>query len=364
MLKKFLPVLILIMLFFSGSTLAGAEPAEEQFSRGKVISVTVIDDEHTHLGIKQQLEVKLTGGPRRGESITVENYYFPGDPMFFRIEEGQEVIVVSREDDAGEQFYIQDLARDRGIYYLLGIFILLMLALGRLKGVKIIISLVVTVVLIFKFLLPLLLQGYNPVLLAIIVASAAIVFTLLLIGGINKKTLAAILGTTFGVIIAGLMALWAGNISHLTGLGTEEAQMLYYLDHTIDIRGLLFAGIIIGSLGAITDVGMSIASAAAEIKQVNPKIKFKELAGSAFNVGRDIMGTMANTLILAYVGAATPLLLVVMAYQIHWLKVINLDLIATEFVRGVAGSIGLIVAVPVTAAVAGFLMGQRDNKTG
>lgn len=210
-----------------------------------------------------------------------------------------------------------------------------------------------------KVILPLLLQGYEPIPVATLSAIAIIVFTLLVIGGLNAKTFSAIVGTVCGVSVAGLLALWVGEISHLTGFSSEEAQMLFFMEQTINIRGLLFAGIIIGSLGAVTDVGMSVASAASEISCVNPQIRPYQLTRAALNVGRDIMGTMSNTLVLAYVGGAMPLLLLLVGYEMEWLKIINLDLIATEFVRGIAGTIGLIASIPVTAAIAGFLMGNK-----
>jgi uncharacterized membrane protein len=334
--------------------------AEEHFYRGKVLEIRESEEEqHEHFSvIEQEVLVRLTSGPFSGQEVTIYNSFFAGDPVYdFLLEAGQEVIVVTMgEEGSFEQAYVQDLARDRGVYYLVVVFIIALLAVGRMKGLKTIITLVVTIALIFGVLLPMLLAGYNPIWLAIGVASIAISFTLLVIGGVNKKSLVAVLGTVCGVVVAGLMAFWAGSLAKLTGFGSHEAQMLYFMDHTIDFRGLLFAGIIIGSLGAITDIGMSVASAASEIKQACPEIKFKELTGAAFNVGRDVMGTMANTLILAYVGAAIPMLLLVMGYDIDWLKVINMDIIATEFVRGIAGSIGLIAAVPVTAILAGYFL--------
>ncbi len=339
---------------------------EEHFYRGvvKAVNETQEEEHQYYTVIEQELLVRLTSGPYAGEEITIVNTFFQGDPVYdFLLEEGQEVIVVTiGEEGSFEQAYVQDMARDRGVYYLVGVFILGLLIVGRMKGVKTIITLGVTILLIFGGLLPLLLLGYSPILLAIVTASLAITFTLLVIGGFNIKSLVAILGTVTGVIVAGLMAFWAGSLAQLTGFGTHEAQMLYFMDQNIDFRGLLFAGIIIGSLGAIIDIGMSVASAAAEIKQACPDIHFRELFTSSLNVGRDVMGTMANTLILAYVGAATPMLLLVMGYEIDWLKVINMDLIATEFVRGIAGSIGLIAAVPVTAALAGYFMAGQGKR--
>lgn len=361
-------LILTILLFIAAPVDAVTEEEivlEEHFYRGRVLEVNETEEqEHEYYTVvEQEVVVKLTSGPFRGEELTIYNSFFAGDPVYdFILEAGQEVIVVTiGEEGVFDEAYVQDMARDRGIYYLIVVFILALLLVCRMKGLKAIIALGVTIALIVKFLLPLLLLGYSPIWLAILTACVAITFTLLVIGGFNMKSLVAILGTITGVVVAGLMAFWAGSIAKLTGFGSHEAQMLYFMDHTIDFRGLLFAGIIIGSLGAITDIGMSIASAAAEIKQACPQIHFKELTISALNVGRDVMGTMSNTLVLAYVGSATPMLLLVMGYDIDWLKVINMDIIATEFVRGIAGSIGLVAAVPVTAVLAGYLLADRSK---
>ncbi len=260
-----------------------------------------------------------------------------------------------------KEFYLYDVARDKGMFYLLGIFIFLLLLIGGKQGLKTIVTLVFAAFVIFSVILPLILKGYEPIPIATISAIIIIIFTLIVIGGLNKKTLSAVIGTVCGIIVAGILALWVGEISYLTGFSSEEAQMLFYMDKAINIKGLLFAGIIIGSLGAITDVGMSIASAAYEIKEANKKISVHQLTTAGLNVGRDIMGTMANTLLLAYVGGATPLLLLLIGYETHWLQLTNMDLIATEFVRGMAGSIGLIITVPITALAAGFLMGKKER---
>lgn len=205
--------------------------------------------------------------------------------------------------------------------------------------------------------------GHNPILVTVLTVSVVSAISFIIIGGPNRKTWAAILGTTGGVLTAGSVALLVGHAAHLTGFSQEEAMMLMYipLDITLDIKGLLFAGIISGALGAVMDVTMSIASAMDEIKKTNPHIKRSRLVRAGMNVGRDIMGTMANTLILAYTGATIPLLLLFMAYETPLVKVINLDLIATEVVRAMAGSIGLIIAIPLTAAFAGRLLGQRGT---
>ncbi len=362
-LKSRIAALICFCLLLGWAVPAGAaEVPQERYYRARVLGVKESGSEQAG-GIEQELLVEIKSGPFKGEIITILNYYMPGRMLFdLQAREGMEVVIVAFGDGSSlNEVYLHDLARDRGVYYLIAIFLAAMLLLGRAKGLKTIVSLCITGALIVKFLLPNLLRGHNPIILAVVTAALVIITTLLLVGGINLKSLAAILGTITGVVAAGILALWVGNISSLTGFSTQEAQSLYVLmDKSIDIRGLLFAGIIIGSLGAITDIGISVASAAAEIKEANPGIQFKELTAGALNVGRDVLGTMANTLILAYVGAATPLLLLVVGHGMPWLKLVNLDLIATEFVRGIAGTVGLIAAVPVTALLSGYLLSRRE----
>jgi len=365
LIKFFLLATIGLSLLFAAPTPAFSyDDQEEYYYRGVVIEV--VDNPSPDGGLVQQVTVELTSGPFIGEEATILNYYQPDQAFYaIRVSEGMNVIMVAFEE--GEtlgEIYLHDLARDRGVLYLVILFVLLLLIVGRMQGLKTIITLTVTVLFVLLFLLPNLLKGHNPIVLAVITAIVVIIFTLIVVAGISYKTLAAITGTISGVLVAGLLAFWAGGISHLTGFSTHESQLLYFLtDHVIDLRGLLFAGIIIGSLGAITDTGITVASAAAEIKLANPGISSRDLIASCMNVGRDALGTMSNTLILAYTGAATPLLLLMTSFhQGSWLKIINLDLIATELVRGLAGSIGLVIAVPVTAVLSGYFMAKKPIK--
>lgn len=348
-------------MMFSINIAAQSEfiPLTETYYRAKVLNVEDLPPPTGQKFFEQKVEIKFTDNVLKGKEIVIKNHYYQDQPMSIYVEEGMNLIIVAMGEGDEKQYYIQDLAREQGLLYLLILSALFLLIIGRFKGLKTIISLALTGFLIFYYLLPQLLAGKNPVFLSVIIAGIVIIVSLILISGFNVKTLAAIVGTIVGVIFAGILTLWIGNISHLTGFGSSEAQMLSYLDYNIDVRGILFAGIIIGSLGAITDVGISVASAALEIKEASPLINFRKLFAGAINVGRDVMGTMANTLILAYVGAATPLILLMMAHNIAWLKIINMDLIATEIVRGLVGVIGLAAAVPVTALISGFLMVRR-----
>lgn len=331
------------------------------FYRGKVVSVTDHEPRDSFATLDQQAEVEITGGPFSGETALIENTFIEDDfYLNLYLEEGMRIILaVNEEEGTIKEAYLHDVAREHGLYFLLVVFIFLLLLVGRVQGIKTIITLGFTGLVIVKVILPLLLRGYEPIPVVTVAAVGIIIFTLVVIGGFNAKSFSAIVGTVCGVALAGILALWVGEMSYLTGFSSEEAQMIYFMEQTINVRGLLFAGIIVGSLGAVTDVGMSVASAAAEVREANPRITALELTRSALNVGRDIMGTMSNTLVLAYVGGAIPLLLLLTGYEMDWLEIINLDLIATEFVRGIAGSIGLIVSIPVTAAVAGLLMVKK-----
>jgi uncharacterized membrane protein len=234
----------------------------------------------------------------------------------------------------------------------------LLVIMGGKKGVKSIISLTITVGAVFGLLLPLIFEGNDPILTTIVVAAGITALTLTLIGGISVKTFAAIVGTTGGVIVAGIFAIIVGTTAYLTGFSGEEIQRLMYIPGQVkfDCRGILFAGMIIGALGAVMDVGMSIASAVEEVKKAKPSLGAVSLTRAGMNVGKDIMGTMANTLILAYTGGAIPLMLVFMAYHTPFIKIINLDSIATEVVRALAGSIGIVMAIPITSITAGILL--------
>jgi len=357
--------LVLPSVFFLYCATSAYAYDDLHYYRGQVQEVREFIPDFSMAELGQEADVLITSGPHQGETVTVVNLYSEREfYMGTLVQEGQ-TIILAVEEEHGEIIgaYIQDIARDRSIWILTGIFLLTLLLIGRWKGIKTIITLAITALVLFQVVLPLLLRGYEPIPVAVFGSVAIIISTLLIIGGTNAKSLTAIVGTTTGVVIAGLLALWAGRAADLTGFSTQEAQILFFMDPPINIRGLLFAGIIIGSLGAITDVGMSVASAASEIKKTNPSIDSLRLARSAMNVGRDIMGTMANTLILAYVGGATPLLLLLMAQGggTAWNKIFNLDLVATEFVRGLTGSIGLVLSIPVTAIIAGFLMGNSDH---
>lgn len=366
-------VLIMPLMAFFGGAGAQTEAPEDWYpdyitedARGKVLSVSEyeeIENDWFFQG-RQMLTVEILTGKFQGHVQEIENT-FTGNPYRdLDVKEGDQIILLLELDEGRLQdVHLNGIARDRHIYLLAAVFILVVILIARVKGLKAIITLVLMGFVILRWLLPLILKGYNPLLLTVLFASLITVVTLIIVSGINTKTAAAMLGTIGGVLTAGLVAWLFGNAAQLTGF-SEEAQMLYFadLDFNLDMRGLLFSGIIIGSLGAVMDVAMSISSAIAEVRRANPLLTFKGLFQSGFNVGKDVLGTMVNTLILAYAGGSLPLLLLFMANDMAYMSIINLDLVATEVVRSLAGSFGLLIAVPLTAVAASLLMSKLVKK--
>jgi len=348
--------------------LAENHTLSEVLAKGKVIEVISEDETIDPLSqqptVNQILKVLITSGKYKGREVAVINYQTDNPVYNIKVEDGDGVIVALEIDGTDQskikEAYIADHLREDELYLLLAVFVIAILAIGWRKGAKALCALLLTLVLIWGVLLPGFLHGYSPVFLTAVIAILATVVTILIVGGRTLKSITAICGTLGGVAVAGLLALLVGKAAHLTGFGTEEAAMLLYIPQAakLDIQGLLFAGIIIGALGASMDVSMSIASAVEEVKRVCPELKIWRLFQSGMNVGRDIMGTMANTLILAYTGSSLQLILIFMAYKESLLKIFNLDMIASEVVRALSGSIGMIMVIPLTSIIAAVLYGK------
>lgn len=371
--RKIAGVLLVIMVFALGLNYAAAEDlnldTEAIIERARILEVEAYD-ESSEEGVPffqyNRVKLKILSGSYKGQEFETTHILTGSVGYDIIVQPGDKVLVTIDElDDGLTEVYISEYLRDSYVLTLAIIFILLLLLVGRMKGFKTIITLVLTIGLVLKVLLPGLLAGYNPILLTIFISFVITLITITMVGGLNKKSLAAIIGILGGVFCAGLIAYIIGSKVRLTGLSSQEAMMLMYIPQGVkfNFSGLLFAGIILGALGAVMDVGMSIASSIEEIKTLNPNITSKQLFVSGMNVGRDIMGTMANTLILAYTGSAIPLLLLFTAYQESFIKIINLDLIATEIVRALAGSIGLILSIPLTALAAGILTKEKIKIT-
>ncbi|WP_027340798.1 YibE/F family protein [Halonatronum saccharophilum] len=364
-------ILSLILIFSLLSLPANGQVQNySETVRGRIIEVnndsSIEENRKTYESGVQEIKVRIDQGKFKGEIFNT-NHALSGNPARdFYYHKGDRVLIwLESQNNSVTRVLIREVIRDHYLGYLAIFFILSLLLVGGIKGLKTIITLGITAFLILKILLPLILQGYPPIPTTIIVASITVTISLIIISGFTRKTLAATIGTIGGVLVAGILAGVMTSLVRLTGLSGDESQMLMYIPQrtNFDFQGLLFAGMIIGSLGAVLDVGMSIASAIDEIKRANPSISTKRLIKAGMNVGRDIMGTMSNTLILAYTGTSMSLLLVITAYDISFARIINMDSMSTEIVRVLAGSIGLIYAIPITAVVSGLLYRDINFKT-
>lgn len=341
---------------------------------GKVVKVYKTSNSKDKNSIRYSyVDIKITSGKMKGNIIKVQNSVSgkindesSNTQGFARL--GDNVLVNLDKYKTGDpsSAYIYEIVRYRYLYELSGVFVILLIVIGGFKGLKSVITLGITCIAIIKVLIPLVINGFNPVYTSSAICIFLIVVNLTIISGRNKKTLAAIIGTSGGVIIAGAIAVYSNSILRVTGLTDDEMQTIIYTvqNSHFNFQGLLFAEIIMGALGAVMDTSISIASSIKELKEVNPGMNMRELVKSGMNVGKDVMGSMSNTLILAYAGGAMYLMIMIASYSYTTSisTAINQDIIASEILKALAGSIGLIFSIPITAFAAAFFMTKSPTK--
>jgi uncharacterized membrane protein len=362
MYKKTTLILVILFAFLISVGQAQQKPSSgstETYEKGIVLSVMPLEQKTIgFVALVEAVKVKLMSGPQNGEIVEILHYVTYDSPFILDVKPGDRVVVV--KDKGIDRYHISDFERLSYTYWLVGLFALSLIIAGRFIGFRSLLTIAFSIFVICAWMLPEILNNRISLpILAVGVSSFIGAVSLVAITGWNRKTLAAIVGTTGGVMIAGLLSLLAIDMLHLSGLVTEEALILKVaLKIAIDYKGLLFAGMIIGALGAIIDTNIAIASAIHEIKCVQPDTDFWKLFKSGMNVGYDTMGMMSNTLILAYLGNCLTLIVLIMAAQkdVSWYKFLNTDLVATELASAIAGSIGIVFAIPLTAVTAAYLM--------
>ena len=258
---------------------------------------------------------------------------------------------------ASHEWLLSDYQRFDQIITLGAIFVLLVLLIGRWQGVNTLVSLTLTCLAIFYVFIPAVLAGESIYLWAIATCIYVTFMTLFVVNGVNRKSIAAIFGCLAGILLAAIMTFIMSDSMMLTGILDENSVILYGLrpENPFNLRAIIFAAIIIGSMGAIMDVSISIAAALSELKEKLPQISFGELLRSGMNISRDIMGTMANTLILAYIGSALAGVLLMAAYNSSMLDLFNREMIVVECLQALVGSIGILMALPFTSLICAVL---------
>jgi len=355
-------ILFLFLLLVSCSF--ASQSSHEEYVKGEILEVQVPGK------FLQQIKLKVTSGEYKGKVLNIG--HTPSGSMMGRdmiLKKGDNVILyldksptLAESPDGKPLFHVADYVRDKPIYLLAFLYMALLVLLGGIKGLKSLFSLILTISVIFFVLFPLTFLGYSPLWISVLISAFVSCIVFIIIAGRNTKGLSATIGTILGVAIAGFIAYLVGKMSYLTGLSSEESKILLYsMNLKIDYEGLLFGSILIGALGAVMDTSMSIASAIDEVRKVHPEANFKNLFNAGMNVGRDTMGTMSNTLILAYTGSALPLLLLLAMNNISLTKILNLEMIAEEAVRAFAGSIGLILCIPITAFISASMYTRKSR---
>jgi uncharacterized membrane protein len=334
----------------------GFSPAE--YSRARIVEITKKRPEGN---VPREMSetivtVEILDGAHEGEKM---NAVFGGDsdlPAELQYREGMTVFVgispgAGRGDRSPVTIYDSD--NTPAIIVMAVVFVIAIALVGRLKGVLSLLALVVTVSLLFLILIPATLKGLPSLPVSMGIAILSILITLPIIAGLRKKTAAAILGSAGGVLGAALLAILAGHFIHLSGIVTDEMLTVFFVaEHTIDVRGLALSGMIIAALGALMDVCMSIASSASELYQARPDMDRGGAFRALMNIGTDILGSMVNTLILAYVGSSLSMVLFIalrMQPGMPFWMVLNHAPVLSEIVRSLVGSLGMFMAIPLTA---------------
>jgi uncharacterized membrane protein len=298
---------------------------------------------------------RITGGERRGQIVAVEQVL--NNPLVNEREvtTGNRVLLVY--DEWRGQYFFANYLRINYVAILGAAFVALVILFGRRKGFNGIVALGITCMAIFLVFVPAILAGRNIYIAAILVCVFSIVSTLLIVIGANKKALCAMLGCLGGLLTAGLLMFFMDIALRLTGALNEEIQILLLLpvQIPINLRALIFAGVILGAVGAIMDVAMSIASSLWELRQAGQVSDFSSIVKSGINIGKDILGTMLNTLILAYIGSSLSLILLITVHSPTLIELLNMEIIIVEFLRALVGSFGMLLTIPLTAGVCGRL---------
>ncbi len=310
----------------------------------------------------QEVILRINSGELKGQEVEATS----PDGMLFgaTCEVGMKVIAIVSVSDGNNLVTVYSQDRSMAIYGFAVFFVLCVCLVGGWKGFKSILSLAFTGVTILFILFPLMYRGYSPILMSVIICTIATIFSMMMIGGLSTKTAAATIGTVFGVIASAVAAMVFGHFAGISGYNVSDIENLIYVRQitSIKVGELLFSGIIISALGAVTDVGVSVASTIQEIHQTDPNLGKRKLFLSGIHVGRDMMGTMVDTLILAYVGTALSTLVTNYAYDLSYNQLINSNNIGIEIMQSLAGSLGIVLAVPITAFVAVELIYRKPKE--
>ncbi len=366
--KRLLSLLFLIVIsFFSLFSVTLANEVKTELLDAKVVAVKSVGKESfmDSLVRYQELELEITRGDEKGSKIVVKNSENVGGMVglqYQEYEEGDKLrVVVSINPDGGVSYSVDGKSRSGSLLALFLLFISVVLVVGKKWGLFSLLALALSFLVIFKLILPLMMMGVNPVFASIIGSTVIIPLTFYISHGVNRKTHVGVVATFIALLITGFLAVYFVDTTHLTGLASEEAGFLQVEQMgKINAKGLLLAGIIIGTLGILDDVTIGQASAVKQLKEVDNNMGFVQLFTRGMKIGQDHISSMVNTLVLVYSGSALPLLLLFYGSTRSFIDIIEMELIAEEVVRMLVGSIGLVLAAPLATVISAYVF-SRDS---
>ncbi len=383
--KKLIFAITTFTLFLSISLPVNAKDKEKDSAKNKEDQITQEEQPQQEIKYKAKIlnieegmcpetqgkgnclffDLEIISGDKKGEKIE-STASISDDPKLRNLnyKENDQVYVVETQVGDEVAYYVKEPVRRNSLLGLLIVFIIAVIAVGRLQGVSSLLGLLASFAILRALVLPMLLSGTNPLLASIVGGIMILTVSVYLSHGFNKKTSIALIGTIISLIITGLLAMLYTQLTRLTGYATDESTFLVnLLDNEIDMRGILLSSLIIGGIGILDDVTVSQVSTVQEILKANPSLSPSELFKRSMNVGRDHIASMVNTLVLAYTGSALPLVMLFIASGSSFEEIVNVELVAEEIVRTLGGSIGLICAVPITTFLATKLLQKNTNQT-
>jgi len=357
---------LFVLMLLVTPKVSGAQEIHNEYQatwRGKVLEVKAqeareipgTNTEHLY----QTLFIEILDGPREGESITIENDYLElekGDKFYFNY-----LVLIGGE----EVYAVTNIDRRSSLIFFALLFVVAVIAFGGWQGFRSILALGSSFAAIFYILLPGLLHGWNPLLISFLVASGILFAAIFFTHGFNRESIVAYGGTMMAVLLTGILAIVAVNVADLSGFVSDESVYLNFnTQGSLDFTGLLLGAILIGVLGVLDDIAVTQAAVVAELYDSNAMMGRREAYQRALRVGREHVGALVNTLILAYTGVSLPLLLYFYLSPASLGSLLNTEIFATEIIRTIVGSIGLIMTVPIVTALAVFyLKGSRSKSS-
>lgn len=344
--------------------------------KAKVLEIVDINEDIIDLGYDQILNktiffnAEIKNNDKKNEVVEVHqsmSEFFAVQPP--EVSKGDEILIsfdvnVETGEYYSDKFVMLEYSRTSQLIWVLVIFFVCLLIFGRSKGLYTLLSLVFTCASIFMVLIPGILAGFNIYLLTFIICTFIIATTLVLVNGLNFKSISAGIGCFGGVVASGLITLLLNNSLKLTGLLDDQSVLLLNLnpDSPIDLKAIVFSAVIIGAVGAIMDVAISIASSLNELCELNPEISSRKLLKSGITIGQDILGTMTNTLVLAYIGGSLSMVLLLLSNSSSLVYLANTEMIVVELVQALVGSLGILLTLPLTSMASAIMLTKIQGK--